>query len=78
MALPVFSARTHKSVGCGEFLDLLPLVEFADAAGMRLIQVRVSSGEGCCAQLLLLQQLWPQRFRLFSWRCSSRQRGGER
>lgn len=39
MALPVFSARTHKSVGCGEFLDLLPLVEFADAAGMRLLQV---------------------------------------
>lgn len=39
MALPVFAARTHNSVGCGEFLDLLPLVEFADAAGMRLIQV---------------------------------------
>lgn len=40
LALPVFAARTHNSVGCGEFLDLLPLVEFADAAGMRLLQVR--------------------------------------
>ncbi len=39
LALPVFAARTHNSVGCGEFLDLLPLVEFADASGMRLIQV---------------------------------------
>ena len=41
LALPVFAARTHHSVGCGEFLDLLPLVEFADASGMRLIQVGV-------------------------------------
>lgn len=40
MALPVFAARTHNSVGCGEFLDLIPLIEFSDAAGMRLIQVR--------------------------------------
>lgn len=40
LALPVFAARTRNSVGCGEFLDLLALVEFADASGMRLIQVR--------------------------------------
>lgn len=40
IALPVFAARTRNSVGCGEFLDLLPLVEFADASGMRLVQVR--------------------------------------
>jgi hypothetical protein len=40
LALPVFAARTRRSVGCGEFLDLLPLVDFADASGMRLIQVR--------------------------------------
>lgn len=47
IALPVFAARTRNSVGCGEFLDLLPLVEFADASGMRLVQVR-----------MLARQLW--------------------
>lgn len=44
LALPVFSARTHNSVGCGEFLDLMPLVEFADAVGMRLLQVINKAG----------------------------------
>lgn len=28
VAVPVFSLRTHDSVGCGEFLDLLKLVDF--------------------------------------------------
>jgi hypothetical protein len=40
LALPVFAARTRNSVGVGEFLDLLQLVDFADTAGMRLLQVR--------------------------------------
>lgn len=39
IALPVFAARTRQSLGVGEFLDLMPLVDFADAAGMRLLQV---------------------------------------
>eukprot|EP00879_Flechtneria_rotunda_P016824 GHRR01017609.1.p1 GENE.GHRR01017609.1~~GHRR01017609.1.p1 ORF type:complete len:841 (+),score=284.87 GHRR01017609.1:629-3151(+) len=39
LALPVFSARTFQSVGNGEFLDLLPVVDLADTSGMRLIQV---------------------------------------
>ena len=47
IALPVFAARTRNSVGCGEFLDLLPLVEFADASGMRLVQVRSLACQLC-------------------------------
>lgn len=60
MALPVFAARTRNSVGCGEFLDLLPLLEFADASGMRLIQVRAGL---CCVVpcLLLLPRLTPTK-----------------
>jgi hypothetical protein len=30
LAVPVFSLRTHHSVGVGEFLDLIPLVDLAD------------------------------------------------
>ena len=30
VAAPVFSLRTHNSVGVGEFLDLIPLVDLAD------------------------------------------------
>jgi hypothetical protein len=40
LALPVFAARTRNSVGVGEFLDLMQLVDLADTAGMRLLQVR--------------------------------------
>eukprot|EP00878_Enallax_costatus_P005731 GHUV01006009.1.p1 GENE.GHUV01006009.1~~GHUV01006009.1.p1 ORF type:complete len:779 (+),score=167.27 GHUV01006009.1:209-2338(+) len=39
LALPVFAARTRHSVGVGEFLDLIPLVDFASASGMRMVQV---------------------------------------
>ncbi|KAI8466522.1 MAG: cytosolic 4-alpha-glucanotransferase [Monoraphidium minutum] len=39
VALPVFSLRTRDSLGVGEFLDLRQLVDFCDAAGLRLIQV---------------------------------------
>jgi 4-alpha-glucanotransferase len=52
VALPVFAARTQNSVGCGEFMDLIPLIEFADGAGMRLIQVRTYPPEPLC-QLIL-------------------------
>jgi hypothetical protein len=40
VALPVFSVRTKESCGVGEFLDLMKVVDLADASGMRLIQVR--------------------------------------
>ncbi|GBF89315.1 4-alpha-glucanotransferase [Raphidocelis subcapitata] len=39
VALPVFSLRTRDSVGVGEFLDIKRLVDFAGAAGLRLIQI---------------------------------------
>lgn len=47
LALPVFAARTRQSVGGGEFLDLMALVDLADAAGMRLLQV--SEACWCCS-----------------------------
>lgn len=39
IAAPVFSLRTRESVGVGEFLDLIPLVDLADRCELRLIQV---------------------------------------
>ncbi len=30
MAVPVFSLRTRDSCGCGEFLDLLPLIDWSN------------------------------------------------
>lgn len=39
VALPVFSLRTPSSVGCGEFLDLLPLIDWCEATGLRLVQL---------------------------------------
>ncbi|GLC39071.1 4-alpha-glucanotransferase dpe2 [Pleodorina starrii] len=39
VAVPVFSLRTAHSVGVGEFLDLIPLVDLADKCGLRMIQV---------------------------------------
>jgi 4-alpha-glucanotransferase len=30
LAIPVFSLRTRHSCGAGEFLDLIPLVDFAN------------------------------------------------
>jgi len=38
-ALPVFSLRTRDSVGVGEFLDIMKLVDLADKCGFRMIQV---------------------------------------
>ena len=39
VALPVFSLRTNDSVGAGEFLDLKKVVDLANAAGLKLIQI---------------------------------------
>lgn len=43
----MFSLRTGASLGVGEFLDLIPLVDFAAAAGMRLIQASRLCFVGC-------------------------------
>ena len=37
--IPVFSLRSKKSVGCGEFLDLILLIDWAKEAGLKLIQI---------------------------------------
>ncbi|WP_341843505.1 4-alpha-glucanotransferase [Chitinophaga caseinilytica] len=39
VAVPVFSLRSGKSLGCGEFADLPLLAEWAAAAGIRMIQL---------------------------------------
>ncbi len=38
VAIPVFSLRSMQCVGVGEFLDLIPLIDWAKTTGMRLIQ----------------------------------------
>ncbi len=37
--IPVFSLRSKKSLGCGEFLDLIPLIDWAKEAGLKIIQL---------------------------------------
>ncbi len=39
MAIPVFSLRTEKSFGIGEFSDLMMAVDWAKALGLKMIQV---------------------------------------
>eukprot|EP00708_Paratrimastix_pyriformis_P002029 GAFH01000767.1.p2 GENE.GAFH01000767.1~~GAFH01000767.1.p2 ORF type:complete len:983 (+),score=424.58 GAFH01000767.1:28-2976(+) len=39
MAIPVFSIRTEKSVGVGEFADLPLMAEFCHRAGLRMLQL---------------------------------------
>lgn len=39
IAIPVFSLRSEKSLGVGEFTDIKPLVDWAKAIGCRLIQI---------------------------------------
>ncbi len=39
VAIPVFSLRTRKSFGCGEFSDLKLLADWASAIGLSLIQL---------------------------------------
>lgn len=39
VAFPVFSLRTRESLGCGEFLDLMAVADWAEACGLRMIQL---------------------------------------
>ena len=39
VAIPVFSLRSEKSWGCGDFGDLLPLTDWANETGLQLIQM---------------------------------------
>ncbi len=39
VSIPVFSLKTKKSFGVGEFTDLIKLVDWAKSTGLRLIQV---------------------------------------
>ena len=39
VAVPVFSLRTERSVGCGEFGDLIPLAKWCQNAGLKMIQL---------------------------------------
>lgn len=39
VAIPVFSLRTHKSFGAGEFTDIKLLVDWAKTCGLKLIQL---------------------------------------
>ncbi len=39
VSIPVFSLRTEQSLGVGEFLDLKPLVDWANQTGLKVIQV---------------------------------------
>ena len=60
LAAPVFSLATEQSVGVGEFLDLIPLVDLTAAAGLHLIQVgrwrRVQGG--MCSGEVERRSLW--------------------
>lgn len=39
VAVPVFSLRSSQSMGCGEFSDLIPLAEWCQTAGVKMIQL---------------------------------------
>lgn len=39
VALPVFSLRSNKSLGVGEFADLKPLADWAHGVGLKMIQI---------------------------------------
>lgn len=39
LAIPIFSIRTRMSVGVGEFLDLIPLIDLAAKTGLTMIQI---------------------------------------
>ena len=39
VAIPVFSLRSQKSLGVGEFADLKPLADWAHGVGLKLIQI---------------------------------------
>jgi hypothetical protein len=54
LALPVFAVRTRNSVGVGEFLDLMQLVDFAGTAGMRLLQVSCGHASVCSVAVMVV------------------------
>jgi 4-alpha-glucanotransferase len=37
--IPVFSLRTKQSLGVGEFLDLLPMIDWCEEAGLKVLQL---------------------------------------
>ncbi|MDE3055357.1 MAG: 4-alpha-glucanotransferase [Verrucomicrobiota bacterium] len=39
IALPLFSCRSHQSCGIGEFLDLLPLIDWCQQIGFQILQL---------------------------------------
>lgn len=39
VALPIFSLKSNNSLGVGEFLDLLPTIDWAKSVGLKLIQI---------------------------------------
>lgn len=39
VAVPIFSLRSHRSRGCGEFLDLKPLADWCEQSHLRVIQL---------------------------------------
>lgn len=39
VSVPIFSLRTHRSCGCGEFLDLKDLADWCKAANLKVIQL---------------------------------------
>ncbi len=39
VALPVFSLKSKESLGVGEFIDLLPAIDWAKSVGLKLIQI---------------------------------------
>ncbi len=39
VSVPVFSLRSQKGMGIGEFSDLIPLIDWADQVGLRMVQI---------------------------------------
>ncbi|KAI9027900.1 4-alpha-glucanotransferase [Hyaloraphidium curvatum] len=39
VAIPVFSLRTKNSFGVGEFMDLIPMVDWAKEVGLKVVQI---------------------------------------
>ena len=47
-AIPVFSLRSERSFGCGEFADLKLMADWAAATGQNLIQILPVNDTTCC------------------------------
>lgn len=39
ISVPVFSLKTKRSLGCGDFLDLIPLIDYANVSGFKILQL---------------------------------------